>query len=133
MSSDAGDLSRTGLYNALNLRGADFSMTSIQTASRFRDDNDDWTVREGLELAGLGISSYSVPRQFCAAEHLSLRPWASSDSGHKNTYLVGVLLRIIFVLIKQSSECQGHSVDPAITGIKSTLYLLSLGMIWKDW
>lgn len=43
MSSDDGALSCTDLYNALHLRWADFSMTSIQRASRFNDDNDNWS------------------------------------------------------------------------------------------
>lgn len=65
MSSDHGDLSRTDLYNALPLGWADFSMTSIQAASRFNEDNDHRRVSMGLEWAGPGLGASFVPRPLC--------------------------------------------------------------------
>lgn len=40
MSNDDGVLSCTDLYNAPHLGRTDFSMTSIQAASKFNDNDD---------------------------------------------------------------------------------------------
>lgn len=40
MSNDDGDLPCTDLYNAPHLGWTDFSMTSIQAASKFNDNDD---------------------------------------------------------------------------------------------
>lgn len=91
MSSDDGDLSCTDLYNAPQLGWADFSMTSIQAASRFNDDNDDGRMSTALEVAGPGLRASSVLWQLCAIKHdtftsLSLI-FLIGDNGCKNIYL----------------------------------------------
>lgn len=73
MSNDDDDLSCTDLYNAPHLGWTDFSMTSIQAASKF-NDNDDQRMSIGLEFAGPGQSASSDPWQLCATEHVPSCP-----------------------------------------------------------
>lgn len=76
-SSDDGDLPRTDLYNAPPLGWADFSMTSIQAASRF-NDNAYRRMSMGLEGAGPGLGAVFVPWLLCATGHVC--SWASFSS-----------------------------------------------------
>lgn len=54
------------IYLVPALGWADFSMTSIQAASRFNDDNDPRRESMGLESAGAGLEASFVPWPLCA-------------------------------------------------------------------
>lgn len=73
MSSDEGDLSCTDVFDAPPLRGAGFSVTSIQAVSSFSNDNDHRGTGMGQEWAGPRPGASFVPC-LCAIEHLPSCP-----------------------------------------------------------
>lgn len=101
MSSDDGDLSCTDLYNAPHLRRADFSMTSIQSASRFNDDNDNWSSLALDEELPLSLGSFVLRSMYLHA--LSLI-FLICNKRYKNASLAGVQSELyIYILIKAIS------------------------------